>query len=131
MNVAFHRNLQNFIFYDSYCFLRVYAAILRRENSLVSSPHKPFPIPIFLCLIWMLLCDHTGLEGSKPYMEPGELQRSKGCPDPTQPHLEARHSSLQQVIRLIAMNTCHENMFPYIRSKHLSSGIMKLDVDMK
>ena len=96
MNVAFHRNQKKIIFY-SFCFLRVYA-ILCLENSLVSSPHKPFPISISFCPIWMLLCDHTGLEGSKPYMEPGELQRSKGCPDPTQPHLEARHSSLQQVI---------------------------------
>ena len=45
----------------------------------------------------------SGLEGSKSDMEPGQLQWRKGCSHPSQPHLEARHPSLQQVIRLIVL----------------------------
>jgi len=95
--------------------MSLHSYLLCLENSLVSSLISRFLFQFSFVLHVCVAVTTIGLEGSKSYMEPGELQRSKGCPDPTQPHLEARHSSLQQVIRLITMNTFQEKCFLYSR----------------
>jgi hypothetical protein len=95
--------------------------------------YKPFPIPILILSYSCPAVTTVGMEGSKSYMEPGELQRSKRRPDPTQSHLEARHSSLQQVIRLISINTWGRQYVSLadesFQNMYLTSGIMKIDVD--